>query len=70
MPVDGFTSMSHLASLSKQVLGIETAAKRLAESRDKFVVKSLGAESFVDKLAFKSKEPSFMQTVTQETRGE
>jgi len=52
------------------VLGIEIAAKRLAESKDKLVVKSLGTESFVDKLAFRSVEPNFMQKITQETQGE
>lgn len=45
------------------MLGIENAAKRLAESRDKFVVKSLGTESYVDKLALKSSEPTFLQKV-------
>lgn len=68
--VDDITSLSHLAQLSRQVLDIETAARRMVESREKLIDKSFGAESFVDKSAFKTVEPSFMQTVNKDIKGE
>ena len=55
IPNEGSTNISHLASLSKHVLGIEKAAQQLSESKDRLVAKSIATESYVEKFtAFQS----------------